>query len=167
MIFRQITRTIGQTDLVNDQRVPLVPDEEVSLLIWSQHTSKPPSPSSDILRLPFHFTLPEDPLPSCDYRGSGGYGIVAYAIEVVGKQSGLRLDKKITQPIPVLPCSKMGAQFRDLLRSGWSGHMRMWKEEKKIRRGVWGEYSDAVIYVSRHAALESYVHANVYLGSSS
>ncbi len=114
-----------------------------------------PPPDTDILRIPFNFTLPSVLLPSCDYGGSGSkVARVRYFIEVVGKRPGIwRFNERLVTAFPVLPPSNQGAQLREVLQGAWQGPWRTIVEDKVIRRGIWGEYSRVHVSVSRMPAV--------------
>lgn len=141
---RKITRQIGQNPIQERSRDEII-RETVS--VWKAGGAYP-TPDTHVLKLPFSFTLPEKLLPSCQF-GKGSYrsGTIMYSVEVVGTRSGLHFNKRIQRPIPVIPYDLAGAGLHDELRSGWTGATNCYKSARDIRRGLWGEYSNANISV--------------------
>lgn len=117
------------------------------MLLW-QKGGAYPLPQEHVLRLPFRFVLPARLQPSCKYDGGNQSAVVAYSVEVVGTRPGLHFNKRIAIPIPVLPFSLVGAKLRDILRAGRTIATKDTKFTKKIRRGVWGDFSDVIVTVS-------------------
>lgn len=113
--------------------------ETVSL--WQQGKGSYPPPGTHTLKLVFQFTLPDRLPPSFSYRELNERCDVGYFVEVVGQRPGLRFNKRILIPFPVLPTSLHGAEARQALLSGWQGPWRTFDTEGKIRRGIWGDYS--------------------------
>ena len=143
--YRRITRHIGDSTVTVKSKVELIKD---TTLLW-QNGSLYPLPGEDVIKLPFSFYLPSELLPSCEYKTMHKYGVVAYSVEVVGDRPGiLQFRKKIMRPLPILPHSSAGATLRNALRIGWTGEMRTWRVEKKIRKGIWGDFSSVVMLVS-------------------
>ena len=116
--------------------------------MWTKGAAYP-APQEHVLKLPFRFVLPRDLPPSCEYRTVVKSGVVAYSVEVVGVRAGLlHFNKRLTQSLPLLPHNAPGAELRDVLRLGWGGKMRSVQFPKKIRKGIWGDYSDVLATVS-------------------
>ena len=137
---RSITRQIGQST-IPDRRIVSVVRED--LWVWTKGTVYPAA-QENILKLPFSFVLPENSPLSCEYRK-----FVGYSVEVIGVRAGiLHRKKRITQTLPVLPHNALGAELRDTLRLGWGGRLRSVAFPKKIRKSIWGEYSDVLVNVS-------------------
>ncbi|PSR74839.1 hypothetical protein PHLCEN_2v9553 [Hermanssonia centrifuga] len=136
-IFTKITRQRGQNSITRRERIELVRD---TVSVW-RHGGAYPPPGTHILKLPFHFTLPSNLLPSCEFSGYRKEGTVGYSIEVVGARSGFRFDKRTLCPMPVLPADPRGAELSRELRAGWTGDWRTVEFARKIRRGIWGDYS--------------------------
>ncbi|KAI0087779.1 hypothetical protein BDY19DRAFT_223404 [Irpex rosettiformis] len=143
--YTEISRAVGTSAMVFTQRIHLA-KENISL--WSSSNSDYRPPGSDILKIPFTFTLPSTLLPSFDFGGiSAGERVrIRYAIEVVGRRPGrLRRNLRIIMPFPVLPPLSLGAELREAFQSGWNGPWRSTVEKKSIRKGLWGEYSDVAM----------------------
>lgn len=146
MICRQITRQQGQTSVTSRQRVDLI-RQNVSL--WARGSAYPPA-GTDVLRLPFRFTLnPSQQLPSAHYAGSWKRGGVGYSVEVVGVRTGLHFDKRLSLPLSVLPPDTKGASLSQELRSGLVSAWQSIEFKKDIRKGIWGEYSKVHATVSQ------------------
>ena len=146
MIHRQITRQQGKSSVTSRQRVGLI-RQNVSL--WARGSAYPPA-GTDILRLPFRFTLnPSQQLPSAHYAGSWKRGGVGYSVEVVGVRIGLHFDKRLSLPLSVLPSDTKGANLSQELRSGLVSASRNIDFKKHIRKGIWGDHSKVHATVSQ------------------
>ncbi|TBU42929.1 hypothetical protein BD309DRAFT_961800 [Dichomitus squalens] len=108
--------------------------------IWSRGGTYP-TPDSDILRIPFSFTLPNELPPSFSYRPRLAHYIadVRYSVTAVGVRKGLfHFNKRHRVPLAVLPKDDRGALMKEAyVTTGW----KTFTKEEKIRRGLWGEYS--------------------------
>ncbi|KAI0737846.1 hypothetical protein C8Q80DRAFT_1114565 [Daedaleopsis nitida] len=107
--------------------------------LWSRSAGAYPSPGSDVLRVPFAFTLPAQLPPSFHYGAYNQAATVRYSLTAVGVRKGLlTLNKRHRVPLAVLPQDEIGAKIRakgDM--HGW----RTFRKEERIRKGFWGEYS--------------------------
>ncbi|KAJ3558003.1 hypothetical protein NM688_g1164 [Phlebia brevispora] len=138
-VFTKITKQIGDAAVTKRRRVELVRD---TISLWCRGSGYPPA-GSDILKLPFRFTLsPTEALPSCHYTGFHKSGRVMYNVEVVGVRSGWRLNKRLSNALAVLPPDKAGAELSRNMRLGEIPPWRSIKFQKSIRRGIWGEFSN-------------------------
>ncbi len=145
MKYRRIRRQQGQNAVTRRQTVQLI-RQNVSL--WTRGSAYPP-PGTDLLRLPFRFTLnPSQELPSAHYEGNRKSGSVVYCVEMVGVRTGLHFNKRLTLPLSVLPSDKKGAKLSRNLRSGKVSSWRNIEFKKDIRRGIWGEDSKVHATVS-------------------
>ncbi|KAJ3557999.1 hypothetical protein NM688_g1171 [Phlebia brevispora] len=140
-IFTKISRAAGYMNYITEESVTLVRD---STTLWRHGEAYPP-PGTDILKLPFRFTLPSRGIyPSCSFDNKYDLcGKVIYWVEVNARRTGLHLNKCIPRIFPVLPLDTPGAQLSRALRSGWEGPWRQYQEVRAIRKGMWGEYSNA------------------------
>lgn len=114
-----------------------------NMSLWSLGNGVYPPPGSDVLSIPFSFTLPTRLLPSCKY-GSYGSKIahIRYFIEAVGQRPGIwRFNERLARAFPVLPPSDQGAELRQAFQRGWEGPWCKIVQEDDIRRGIWGERS--------------------------
>ena len=132
---------------MDTRRVHLVKE---GLSLWNSGTYPPAG--SDTLEIPFAFRLPSTLPPSFEY-GDSKKSLervrLRYAVEVVGKRNGLlRPNRRIIKPFPVLPPLKSGAELREALKRGWEGPWRSYSDNKSIRKGIWGDYSDVTMTVS-------------------
>lgn len=143
--YRRITRQSGGNAHDRYQTIDLI-RENISL--WEQGSDVYPPPGTHILKLPFQFTLPARLLPSCQYNDFHKKGRIGYFVEVVGRRSGLRLDKRVMIPFLVLPPYGTGGELRLALEAGWQGQWKNIQSQKQIRRGIWGEYSQVKMTVS-------------------
>ena len=114
-----------------------------------------PQPGSHVLSLPFKFTLPRKLPPSCSFDVYRKKGFVSYFIEVVGKRSTFRLNKRIVCPFAVMSPDAAGAQTRDLLAAGWQGGWKLMQSKKDIRKGILGDFSTVAVEVRPIQAAES------------
>ncbi|KAI0688328.1 hypothetical protein BC835DRAFT_1373087 [Cytidiella melzeri] len=137
-VYTKLPRRQGETEYHRTQRFGLIHD---TISLWQQSSSVYPPPDSHVLRLPFHFILPHNLPPSCEFTGFAEQGIVAYFIEVVGRRGALHLDKRILCPISVMQSSSPGALLRASIRAGWQGPWKVREDQKEIRRGIWGDYA--------------------------
>lgn len=132
---------------MDTRRIHLIKE---GLSLWNAGTYPPAG--SDTLEIPFAFRLPSTLPPSFEYgdiRKSLERVRLRYAVEVVGKRHGLlRSNRRIIKPFPVLPPHKSGAELREVLKRGWEGPWRSYSDNKSIRKGIWGDYSDVAMTVS-------------------
>ncbi|KAI0087757.1 hypothetical protein BDY19DRAFT_953036 [Irpex rosettiformis] len=124
------------------QRIQLIHD---TISLWQQGNDVYPPPDSHILRLPFRFTLPPNLPPSCEFNGYQKSGTIGYFVQVVGKRDMLHLDKRVLIAFPVVQRDSEGAQLREAFLAGWQGPWKTLGGQRDIRRGIWGEYSNAKI----------------------
>ena len=122
--------------------------------LWTKGASYPP-PGEHLLKLPFCFVLPTDLKPSCEFNHQKKHGTVVYAVRVVGRRAGLHFNKTIVRPLPVLPYHEEGALLRDTLLKKGFGDTHLHSLEKKIRRGIWGEYSTVQVSVKTHLTVDA------------
>ena len=145
MAHRRITRTQGQSTRTRRQVVELV---RQNASLWTRGSAYPPA-GTDILRLPFRFTLnASQELPSCYYEARRRRGCVGYSIEAVGVRTGLHFNKRVYLPMSVLPSNLKGASMSQELRAGLITAWRNVEFKKAIRRGIWGDFSNVQVIVS-------------------
>lgn len=115
-----------------------------SATLWRHGEAYPPA-GTDVLKLPFRFTLPSSGLlPSCSFDNKIDLAAkVIYWVDVIAVRPGLHFNKEISCPFPLLPIDPSGAELGQALRSGWTGPWREIFESRPIRKGLWGEYANA------------------------
>ncbi|KAI0691289.1 hypothetical protein C8T65DRAFT_745494 [Cerioporus squamosus] len=122
--------------------------EEVQLRL--RGTSKTggayPPAGSDVLRVPFSLTLPEQLPPSFRIRVFGSTGDIRYALSAVGVRKGfLNVKKRHVVPLAVVPKDELGAQLKaEPATHGW----KSFQKEDRIRKGFWGDYSKVHVELS-------------------
>ncbi|KAK7057660.1 hypothetical protein R3P38DRAFT_1182900 [Favolaschia claudopus] len=144
-IHCRITTGSGQTTTHHDERIILYNDKRT---LWQRGSAFPP-PGSHILSCPFHFTLPADSPPSFHCEGYHRHATITYSVEVVGHRPGLfRMNRNIRRPLSVVPAASPAQLLAtESLRQGWTGKHTDWTAEKKMRQGIWGEYSHARVKI--------------------
>ncbi|RPD55390.1 hypothetical protein L227DRAFT_510130 [Lentinus tigrinus ALCF2SS1-6] len=123
-----------------------VPLAELSRVLWTYGSQYPP-PDSDILRLFFSFQLPDDIPPSFLDSGSGGASAVLYSITTTGVRPGA-LAKPWKQYTPIMVVSRDEAS--SILTQPLHSPDFTWRtehKEKKVRKGLWGDYATVKIEV--------------------
>ena len=142
----KVARAARYAQNVADESIVLADESRV---LWSQGEAYPP-PGSDILKLPFRFTLPShDILPTCQFDNKLDLSAkVTYWVEVIGVRGAFRLNTRIPRPFPVLPPHATGAELSQVLRAGWNGPWRDIVETKQVRKGIWGAHATATVTVS-------------------
>ncbi|KAJ6524422.1 hypothetical protein DFH09DRAFT_1286365 [Mycena vulgaris] len=104
---------------------------------------------SKVLGCPFQFQLPENfkfaPLLSLLFFRSKvpHSGAISYSLEVVAERRGrFRANHQIRRLISVVPAASPDQLLvKEALREGWTGQWRDITQEKKLRQGIWGDYS--------------------------
>ncbi|PIL37737.1 hypothetical protein GSI_01431 [Ganoderma sinense ZZ0214-1] len=119
--------------------------------LWKRGSAYPP-PGSHVLRLPFRFRLPSDPklLPSIPSNAGSESASIKYYVEVIAHRPTVLFgaeDKTMRRQLTVVSRGDPGlcASIRSLRGLSAEGGPT-WKtvhKEKKMRRGIWGEYSTA------------------------
>ncbi|KAJ6622100.1 hypothetical protein B0H10DRAFT_1762576, partial [Mycena sp. CBHHK59/15] len=112
--------------------------------LWKQGTTFP-EVGSHVLMCPFQFQLPENLPPSFHCSAHLRAGAISYSLEVVGDRPGLfRLNCCIRRLISVVPAASQNQLLaKDSLRHGWTGPWKDITQDKKLRTGIWGDYSHA------------------------
>ncbi|KAF7362362.1 Arrestin-N domain-containing protein [Mycena venus] len=110
--------------------------------LWERGTAFP-DPGSHMLVLPFKFKLPRSLPPSFHLSVLHHKALISYTLEVVGSRPGLfRKDRMIRKVFPVLPAaSPEQILAKKSLKKGWEGDWRTTFVERKMRPGIWGDYS--------------------------
>ncbi|KAH8082826.1 hypothetical protein BXZ70DRAFT_900966 [Cristinia sonorae] len=144
--YATVSRQLGKQRFVHRQTVPVV-SENVSL--WSRASNRIPS-DNDVLRIPFEFKIPLNAPPSCHYDAMSKHGRVGYFVELVGARQGvLAKSRRVVRPISVVPEDLQGEQVVMALR-GLDTPLALQTKvaEKKIRRGIFGEYANTRLELS-------------------
>lgn len=115
--------------------------------LWKRGSAYPVE-GEHVLTLPFSIHLPRSLLPSCEFHRHSTRGSIAYAFRVTGTRTGLRFNKSIVRAIPIITFHERGALLRDAIGPSVYKHTHRHEWGKKIRRGIWGEYSDVGVAVS-------------------
>lgn len=125
------------------ETIPLV---QVDSSLWSRGSAYPPA-GSDVLRVPFSLSLPDQLPPSFHMRHYGAKGDIRYSICAVGVRKGLlNLNKRHLVPLTVLPRDELGTQLKaENATHAW----KTFRKEDRIRKGFWGDYSKVEVEVSR------------------
>lgn len=115
--------------------------------LWTSGSAFPKT-GSQVLSCPFQFQLPENLHPSFHYSSESTFlhaGAISYSLEVIAERHGrLHANHQIRRLISVVPAATPEQLLtRESLREGWTGQWRDIIQEKKIRQGFWGDYSDA------------------------
>ena len=155
----RVTIIITSSALHTAQRVTSTNSRELIHLtqsIWTRGSAYPP-PDSHILRIPFRFHLPLDPkiLPSVSWHEWHDSVSISYHVEVTGLRPTTLFandKRRIRARLAVVSRGdpSLCASIRSLGRQLESGVT--WKtahREKKVRRGMWGEYATARVEVRR------------------
>ena len=125
-----------------EEKVTLAHD---TISLWSRGGAYP-NPGTDVLRLPFSFTLPAEQLPpSFKFQSSWQWAHVKYSVTAVGARKGrLTPNRRHRVPFAVLPRDEAGTA----LRLGDATHAwRRFDKEDSIRKGLWGDYSKVHVEV--------------------
>ncbi|KZT69103.1 hypothetical protein DAEQUDRAFT_276022 [Daedalea quercina L-15889] len=77
-----------------------------------------PSSSSDILKVPFKFRLPDHLPPSFDFSDSGDSVRISYTVEAVPDRSSTR-STRVEAALTVVPDDPVGVDIKSGLESGW------------------------------------------------
>ncbi|KAF7333460.1 Arrestin-N domain-containing protein [Mycena venus] len=105
-----------------------------------------PEPGSQILSCHFQFQLPETLPPSFHSSDSSFHaGVISYSLEAVAEKHGrFRANHQVRRLFSVVPAASSDQLLaKESLRDGWTGKWRGIKQEKKMRNGIWGDYSHA------------------------
>ena len=119
----------------------------VAVVIWSSGT--PPPPGTHVIRVPFSFVLPIDLPPSFFFKKGSTRGLTSYTVKLIMKRRGLlRLNKEIEVPFSVTsPSSPFDVDNKNALLSGWSGPMTLFRDQKQVRFGPFGQHSYVQVQV--------------------
>ncbi|KAH9939405.1 uncharacterized protein BXZ73DRAFT_89051 [Epithele typhae] len=111
--------------------------------LWTRGSGVYSQPGSDILSVPFSFTLP-DKLPPSFHAEAMGYSVsVRYSITAVGVRKGrMNVNKQHCVPLTVVPKDDIGVSLkRESATHGW----KTFSNEQRIRKGFWGDYSKVLV----------------------
>ncbi|KAH9926845.1 hypothetical protein B0H21DRAFT_137373 [Amylocystis lapponica] len=115
-----------------------------------------PEPGSHTLQLPFKFRLADDLPPAFVFTGMVNTASINYFLEAVGVRSGvLRMNRRVVQPLAVLPPDVAGSQLRSQLQAGWTGPWKTIVRQERVRKGIWGDYANVKMEFS-YPAIEQF-----------
>ncbi|KAJ7820625.1 hypothetical protein B0H13DRAFT_2377749 [Mycena leptocephala] len=138
------TQITGSGEKPEVDSVPLIREKQT---LWTPGSAFPKT-GSQVLSCPFQFQLPENLHPSfhCSSESTSLHaGAISYSLEVIAERHGrLHANHQIRRLISVVPAATPEQLLtRESLRKGWTGQWRDIIQEKKIRQGIWGDYSHA------------------------
>ncbi|KAF8194783.1 hypothetical protein K438DRAFT_1719540 [Mycena galopus ATCC 62051] len=126
------------------QKTQTVPLLHIDHQIWDNFNSPQ---NIQILTCPFSIQLPSELPPSFHYSSGSHTAAVSYSISVVGSRHGLfhanRRIRKIFSVIPAATGYELSAH--EALRQGWNGPWKSIVNNRKMRRGIFGDYADAKV----------------------
>jgi hypothetical protein len=116
--------------------------------IWDNFNSPQ---NLQILTCPFSIQLPSGLPPSFHYSSGSLTAAVSYSISVVGARHGVfHANRRIRQIFSVVPsATAYELNAREALRQGWNGPWKPIVNNRKMRRGIFGDYADAKVEVRR------------------
>ncbi|KAJ6521326.1 hypothetical protein B0H19DRAFT_1353128 [Mycena capillaripes] len=98
-----------------------------------------------ILVCPFQIQLPPNLPPSFYYSHHARTVAISYSIEVVGARHGMfhanRRVRKIFSVVPAATAWELNASAT--LRQGWNGPWKPIANNRQLRKGIFGDYSEA------------------------
>ncbi|KAJ7287051.1 hypothetical protein C8J57DRAFT_1282667 [Mycena rebaudengoi] len=134
-----------RSDTIYRQTVSLF---RVDKPLWDSGTALPAS-GSHVLAFPFEFQLPEDLPPSfhCSVVRLGHTAAISYSLEVVGDRTGLfHRNRRVRRLISVVPAaSEQQLLAKESLRQGFRGTWKLAGVDKRMRKGIWADYSYAQV----------------------
>ncbi|KAJ6495372.1 hypothetical protein C8R45DRAFT_1133893 [Mycena sanguinolenta] len=136
----------GRPATTDREIVPLIHSDQV---LWRQGSAVPAA-DCGIVSLAFQFKLPANLPPSFHCAAKDHGGVIAYSLEVVGERPGIfRKNRRIRRVFSVVPtASQDQLAAKESLQQGWVGAWMDIKQEKRLRQGIWGEYSHAGLTLS-------------------
>ncbi|KAI0364608.1 hypothetical protein BV20DRAFT_974262 [Pilatotrama ljubarskyi] len=148
-------RGVAKTEITRDkdtyrEAVHLVRDDAS---LWARGTAYPP-PGSDTLRIPFRLQLPPQLPPSFHYSGVSKLASVMYSVTAVGVRPGaFSLNRRVRQPLAIIPKEdghgvRAREQLATLAATRVEPSWRTQRQEEKMRRGLWGDYSTVEVRCS-------------------
>ncbi|KAJ7856188.1 hypothetical protein B0H14DRAFT_2578921 [Mycena olivaceomarginata] len=131
-----VIKTFGDRFLEHTGRSPLCTNRpSLSFLRRVNHYGHHPIPrraDSDVVSLPFRFTLPKDLPPSFAF---GSYSAtVRYSLEVVGERPGVfHRNRRVRRVLVVMPAATESQLIaRESLRQGWNGPWKATTQDEKV-----------------------------------
>ncbi|KAF7362367.1 Arrestin-N domain-containing protein [Mycena venus] len=112
--------------------------------IWD-HFNSPQG--AQLITCPFSIQLPPDLAPTFYYSHHTRTVAISYSIEVVGSRHGLfHANRKIRKIFSVVPAaSPYELNAVAALRQGWNGPWKPIVNNRQLRHGIFGDYSEAKI----------------------
>ncbi|KAJ7287055.1 hypothetical protein C8J57DRAFT_1707454 [Mycena rebaudengoi] len=131
----------GSSDTTYRQTVSLF---RVDKPLWDSGTALPAS-GSHVLAFPFEFQLPQDLPPSFHCHVLDRTAAISYSLEIVGDRPGLfHRNRRVRRLISVVPAaSNQQWLAKESLRQGFRGAWKLAGIDKKMRKGIWSNYSYA------------------------
>ncbi|KAJ6491707.1 hypothetical protein C8R47DRAFT_1214504 [Mycena vitilis] len=112
--------------------------------IWN-HFNSPQG--VDVLVCPFQIQLPQNLPPSFHFSHHARTVAISYSIEVVGSRHGIfhanRRVRKIFSIVPAATPWELNASAT--MRQGWNGPWKPIGNNKQMRHGIFGDYSEAMM----------------------
>ncbi|KAJ7231013.1 hypothetical protein C8J57DRAFT_1385765 [Mycena rebaudengoi] len=138
--------------LVRNEKVPRT--QSVVLFqdkksLWTPGSAFPEG-GSQVLSCPFQFQLLGDSHPSFHCTAEPSHAAaISYSLEVVAEREGRRANHQIRRVFAVVPVATAEElRAKESLQQSWTGPWRDITQEKKMRRGMWGDYSQACATLS-------------------
>ncbi|KAJ7163765.1 hypothetical protein C8R46DRAFT_325594 [Mycena filopes] len=131
VIQTRIYKRYTHTGIWYEEAVPLCSSSES---LWTPESA---STSPDTFSCPFQFTIPGNLPPSLHHPCA----TIGYSLEVVAERPTGK-KRRLSRFFPVTSAaSQRQLLAKESLRQGWTGPWREIKHERRIRQGLWGDYS--------------------------
>ncbi|KAJ7287062.1 hypothetical protein C8J57DRAFT_1707461 [Mycena rebaudengoi] len=139
-IKRSAYNGVAITDTPYKQNVSLF---RMDKTLWDSGTT----PGAHALEFPFQFQLPEGLPPSFHCSAPRHSAVISYSLEIVGDRPGLfHRNRRVRRLISVVPAaSTQQLLAKESLKQGFRGAWKLIGIDKKMRKGILGDYSYAKI----------------------
>lgn len=126
--------------------------------LWTPGSAFPEG-GSQVLSRPFQFQLPGDSHPSFHCTAEPSHAAaISYSLEVVAEREGQRANHQIRRVFAVVPVATAEElRAKESLQQSRTGPWRDITQEKKMRRGMWGDYSQACATVRSFTLVTTYL----------